>query len=174
MLTKPILVAQTVANMSTLLTMGKQVLGHSISRGTDGHGLQKPVQRFLSSLSEVVDESADANKLLSSLGLLADHYTYTFGLIVSDAVYADLILYRQLHIIGQNTTQRGFMFAIATSSLRGWRESIIDGSCESVQSDVRDTFNELYKCLCDEGLTKMWSDYSKARHNDGTLLLIEN
>ncbi|MDE1971295.1 MAG: hypothetical protein KGI50_07015 [Patescibacteria group bacterium] len=173
MIAPPILLAKTHCDLPKLLQLCKEVLGHSVSRNIDAKAIQNLTLKHLSALSEILDEESNFDTLLSDVGLLADQYHITIGLIIEDQIYIDLLHYRHLHIVGNDTKRRGVKLAIVTASLRGWRDSVIDGCNENITPDIRDVFTEIYNLLVSEDLGRLWLRYVRKRSTDGTMILVE-
>ncbi len=163
------LLAKTDPLLIKLLSLGKQVIGRNVNTTIDKRRLDKVIPKYMAILADVMGADYD----LSDLCLHADFYHLTFGIVLDEDTYNELLEHRSLHMIATCTTKSRLLLAIVDGSLRNWRDAIIDGSGLKVSTELRTIFNEIYNLLCtEEGLSGLWSDYSKKKNiADGTLLL---
>jgi hypothetical protein len=167
---KPIILAKTQYDFDTLYRSAKQALGYNINRTNDSRQIKKEGPKLYHALSEFIDEDYVPASAMD--GLVLDHYEYTIGLIVDQHLYNSMLHYREIRIIGQETTKRGVMFLIATGTLRQWRSVIIDGCSKSADAEVRDVMNAVYNTFVSEGFMNLWSGFSKNSF-EGTMILVE-
>ena len=169
MLIKPFILAKTQCDYDSLYRTAKQALGYNVNKTVDSKGLKKDSQKFYASYSEILDP--DYSHTLDMDGLVLDHYMYTLGLILDSDTYNELLHYRTLHMFAQESLKRGTMFAIVSGSLRNWRDAVVDGCSKSALPEIRDIFTDVLALLGTEGLSSLWTGYSKVSYQNSMILV---
>lgn len=167
---KPIILARSIYDFDTLFKTAKQVLGYNINKNIDNKRLQKDNQKFYAALSEFRNEDYQHSPEME--GAVLDFGHYVLGFVVEDEVYYDLLHFRQLSIIKSDTIKRGLTFVIASANLRGWRDAVVEGSVKDISTEVRLLMNSIYGLFSTEGLSHMWSFYSKFNLQDSGMILV--
>lgn len=169
MQTKPVILARTNYDLITLFKSAKQALGYNINRTIDAKAIQKDVQKFYYAMSEFNNENYEY--LPAMEGRVLELYTYVIGLVVDDDVYRELLHYREIQLLGPSTIKRGYVYCVASGTIKQWRDLVIDGSNKESSYGLREALTSIYALFATEGLANIWSNYSKFNH-ENTMILV--
>lgn len=169
---KPIILAKTTYDFDTLFKTSKQALGYGVNRTIDTKRLKYDTQKYYAALSEFRDE--DYSHTGNMEGIVLDYFHYVLGLIVEDHIYHDLLHFKSIHAIRNSeipSLKRGYTYCIASGTLRGWRDAVVDGSTKESSLELRELMTAIFGLFTTEGLITLWADYKKMNIND-TIVLI--
>lgn len=166
----------------TILILGKTRLDLPLFQRTIGLACDRKVNRVADERNVTEDsrrtyitlsafESDDYKYNIAIDTDAIDHIHYTLGFAADSDLYVHLLKLRQLMVLQSESIRRNISYYVVTSSLRGWRDSVIDASVKDSDNDLRILFNQIQDLFVLEGLSGLWSNYTKVKHNDSVLLI---
>lgn len=163
-----ILITEPAVNFDSFLAACHTALGYSPAESSDSSRRQQSdSDRFLSCLAALHDRYAPTGLAPT----LLNHVSFSVLLACNER---DLIEVMEcasgVHFVATDSVARGVMLAVASGTLKQWRDAVVTGS----QRDgmVRFLYNRIQVQFEFRGLN-VWTDYNK-RFTNNTFLLEYN
>lgn len=102
---------------------------------------------------------------------LLKHLSHSFIVLCYKDTLYELIMDAELSITMVETVRLNIMFAIVSGTMFQWKQTITSCSTDASSYEVRELMTQFLKHFDRVGLSFVFSEYNRKRHNDGTLLL---
>lgn len=162
--------AQTKFNQEVLFIV-QRLLGRSMTQQLDAKSLDfGTLASYVSAYEEFREEGTDPLKAQREAGISLQHISLTFLVVGSHEEIAIITGESRVAFMrGESYSQHTFAFASAT--LEDWRTVIINGCKETASAQLRLFASKIFVAIEKAGLTRIFDQYSRKYHNDGTFLL---
>jgi len=110
-------------------------------------------------------------QLLSSLGALLDHLSYSFAIVGSQSLICEISLRTHLRICSAKKPQNDF--SIVSGTLSQWYAAITEFCSISASHDLRLLYDAIMLYFEKIGLKSIWRNYRKEPQKDKTFILEE-
>lgn len=162
------LVQTPVIDFNTFLTVSNQALGYDVSTAVNASLVNRTdAERFISCLAAMQDRKAKPG---CSPRLLC-HVSVSVMIAADDVDMFDILSVCQMPFICVDTRVRGVQLAVATGTLRDWRDAVKFGlSRECRNQNVRMGFNRIMGLFTAINVD-LWKGCTSTPQPDGTLLL---
>lgn len=169
MIPDAVLIQVPSIDFRTFIGLSHKVLGRSPSTSADACRRElSDAERFLTCLAAFRDERAP-------VGLaphLLKHVSFSAFVGADDRDMLDILqLCAGMPFVVTDTIVRGVQAAVVTGTLSQWRDAIIAGCSNSVESTVRHCFNKLHGLFVAAGLNA-WGDFQTRWVPDQTTFLL--
>lgn len=154
-----------------LLLAAKNALGRSISRITDSQGRGKE-SIYLTLLATLQNPNAEVLATLENPGHLTRHSFYSFLVVCDPSTRIDLIQRTPL-AVEYASSPTGVDLCVVSADLQSWRTAVINCCSDLSPYHTRVLFDKILILFESEGLSKLWSHYTKKNLPDKTFKLLE-
>lgn len=166
-------IGRLAIDTETFLGASKEVLGRSLSKKLDAQGKDvTSVSGYLALLSALKNPDLDFNLILENPGSLLQHQFYVFLIACSRNTLNELLEETKLSIQSAESNS-GIMLAVISGTLEDWRSAIINICSEKTSFNLRLLFDKILLLFEQEGLSRLWSQYTKKTLPDKTFKLLE-
>jgi hypothetical protein len=169
MRTDAVLITQPAIDFGTFLGISSQALGYSPSASSDASPLPlNDTERFLACLAALKDRQA-------GVGLsphLLTHVSFSVLAVADERDMLDVLeLCSGMPFVQIETIGRGINLAVITGTLAQWRDAVLSGCQEGVETNVRLLFNTILSRF-EQARLNVWQDCK--RKDAGPTFLLED
>lgn len=170
------IIAKTEVDLKKLLLITSKLLGRSITREFDSRNLiPKSLADYIALLDEFYSPGSDPFNILADCGDLARYVQLTMIAHTTQAIYYDIVMRTDLYLLApQESPTKGEELFLISGTLDVFRGAVINLCTERTDRGTRQFMNEMLTVLDGAGFGKLFSQYSRCVHKDGTTLLLEH
>jgi hypothetical protein len=168
-----LLLGKNKIDIETFLAAAKKILDRNISQSLDK--TRKDIDNtagYLTLLAGMRDQNVQQSKILEDPGYLLEHVFYSFLVVCDQETLNDIREQTKLSV-SCSPGNRNLFLVILSGSLDLWRSAIINSCSDIASFNLRYLFDKILLLFEYEGLSKIWSKYSKKNLSDKTFKLIE-
>ncbi len=160
-----VLITTPSIDFTTLLGLTHETLDRNIAGAADSsHRKMVDAEKYLTCLAAL--KSVEA---IITPDLLA-HVSFSVLIIADELDLLDILGRTGMSFVVAETTVSGVSIAVATGTLRQWKEAVISGTSEAAASVTRTCYSKILLLFDRAGLTSVWSDYQRSTDRSGFLL----
>ena len=158
----------TVIDWKSLLTIGQQVMGHSISGAIDQYRAKQDLAGFIVTLANLQRE-CDPHVAIMTAGNLLRHASATFLCALPAGLLNQFREQTDLAIMSEEANEV-FRMAIISGNLLQWKQTVASGCSEHLTTELRQLCNNFMAYFEYIGLN-LWAEMSRTSMKDKTLRL---
>jgi hypothetical protein len=164
-------IALTNVAWQQYLTICKDILGHSVSRGVDSSTSKlSDYAKYVASLAEFqAGAEYPVKDALRRFGPHLHHIFVSFIVLSSNSVILQISEGSDLSVLSTKAEKQ--RLAIISGNLEEWRNAVVTFCVKEYSSRLRHIFNEIYFCFKQLGLEDVWKDYRSEKQKDETFYL---
>lgn len=162
------LLAATQIDWATFLETCQQNLSSMPTKPIDDAGVQ--IDQRLSFLLALGYMQGRKKVLISELGNLLDHLSYSFLILAARDSLVDVIENTRLRIVSCNTVDEQKLFVV-TGTLHAWYEATLELCNVAANKHTRIIGNAVVMIFERAGFGELWRNTRKSTYKDSTFLL---
>lgn len=165
-----VLVQFSSLDLKKLLPIGRQALDRSLSEKADNANMHPPLHHMLC-VSSLKTKDIKANALTCKPYLNLFHAGFLIG--TYDRHLAEILEIAGMPSVVTDSVERGVALVFIAGTLSNWREAILRGCQKEVNSNVRHTYNLVFRELKNIGLGPAF-DFNQVENKRDQTFLLEN